>query len=110
MSEAEPNESVRLRIRRDAGNLFTRMRDWLGELAIGQWAREQWQTSKWFRIGGYALGALVAFNLLLWAFVTRSLPSADTLLTYQPPLPTIPHRSGHTSEQHSNAISISSLT
>ena len=94
MSESEPpehpeRESVRLRIRRDAGNLFTRVSDWLGDLAIGHWAREQWRGSKWFRIGGYALGALLAFNLLLWALVTRSLPSADTLLTYQPPLPTM---------------------
>ena len=94
MSEAEPTEtpeqdSVRLRIRRDAGNFFTRIGDWFTGLAIGQWTRDQWQGSKWFRIGGYALGALVAFNLLLWVFVTRALPSADTLLTYQPPLPTM---------------------
>ncbi|MDP3906072.1 penicillin-binding protein 1A [Novosphingobium sp.] len=89
MSEAEPQESVRLRIRRDAGTLFTRIGDWFSGLSVGRWAGEHWRSSKWFRLGGYALALLVVFNVLLWAMVTRSLPSADTLLTYQPPLPTM---------------------
>jgi membrane carboxypeptidase/penicillin-binding protein len=38
---------------------------------------------------GYALGALVALYFLVWVFVARGLPSADKLLTYQPPLPTM---------------------
>lgn len=78
-------ESVHLRIRREAGGALT----WLREHSVSHWLRARWQDSKWFRIGGYALGAILAFNLLLWATVTRNLPSAEGLLTYQPPLPTM---------------------
>ncbi len=104
--EQEP-ESIRLRIRREAGGLFGHLRsafsaaltkltdaagpaaDRFAQLGAWQWARSQWTVSRGFRIGGYLLAALVAFNLLLWATVTRNLPSADSLLTYQPPLPTM---------------------
>ncbi len=85
MTDPEAPESVHLRIRREARGLLT----WLREHPLGDWARGKWRTSQPFRIAGYALAALVAFNLLLWATVTRNLPSADSLLTYQPPLPTM---------------------
>ncbi len=78
-------EAVHLRIRREASGLLGRLR---GSRA-GQWYRGQWQASRWFRYANYALAALVAFNLLLWVTVTRNLPSAESLLTYQPPLPTM---------------------
>ncbi|MDE2436841.1 MAG: transglycosylase domain-containing protein [Sphingomonadales bacterium] len=61
----------------------------LRETGAGSWFHEQWQANRWFRIGGYVLAAIVGLNLLLWATVTRNLPSADSLLTYQPPLPTM---------------------
>ncbi len=78
-------EAVHMRIRREAGGLLGRLR----ETRAGDWYRSHWHANKWFRYGNYALAALVAFNLLLWVSVTRNLPSAESLLTYQPPLPTM---------------------
>ncbi len=37
----------------------------------------------------YALGALLAGIALFWVIFARDLPDAKTLLTYQPPLPTV---------------------
>jgi penicillin-binding protein 1A len=92
MSESEPPEPFRLRIRREAGGLLGRLRELFEQARqsdYGQWLQQGWQASKWIRLGGYALAALVALNLLLWVAVTRNLPSADSLLTYQPQLPTM---------------------
>ncbi len=85
MPEPDAPESVHLRIRREASGVLA----WLREHPLGDWARDKWRTSQLFRIGGYVLAAFLALNLLLWVFVTRNLPSAETLLTYQPPLPTM---------------------
>lgn len=82
---SEQSESIRLRIRREAGGLLTRLR----EHRAGQWFAANWQTSKRFRIAGYALAGLIVLYLLLWVTVLRALPSADRLLSYQPPLPTM---------------------
>jgi penicillin-binding protein 1A len=48
---------------------------------------EAWR-KRWFRLGAYALGALLLVWLLLWFFVARNLPSVDQLKNYQPSLPT----------------------
>ncbi len=72
---AEP-DSPRMRIRRDAGGLVS-------------WFRDNWREKRWFRRLGYLIGVLLLAWLLLWALVLRNLPSADKLLTYQPPLPTM---------------------
>ena len=76
MAEAIPARNLRFRIRRDASGLFS-------------WFRQNWREKRWFRLTGYALGAFLVMMLLLWLVVLRSLPSADKLLTYQPPLPTM---------------------
>jgi penicillin-binding protein 1A len=92
MSESEAPESIRLRIRREAGGLFGRLRALIEQArqsSYGQWFDHRWQASRWFRLGGYVLGGLILFNFLLWVAVTRNLPSADSLLTYQPQLPTM---------------------
>ncbi|MEN9683565.1 MAG: hypothetical protein RLZZ427_1316 [Pseudomonadota bacterium] len=89
MTDPQVPESTHLRIRREARGLIEGLWGVLREHPIGVWAREQWYASVWFRRGGYLLGVLVVFNFLLWATVTRNLPSADSLLTYQPPLPTM---------------------
>lgn len=52
-------------------------------------AAEIWRSQVWLRRAGYALGALALLYLLVWVTVIRGLPSADKLLTYQPPLPTM---------------------
>lgn len=96
MSDSNQPNSIRLRIRREASGAFGRLRDLAARLVArlrasdyGQWFAENWHTTKWFRMVGYALGGLAVFNLLLWVAVTRNLPSADSLLTYQPKLPTM---------------------
>lgn len=76
MAEETAPESTRLRIKREASG-------W------AEWFRSNWRESKRFRLGGYLLGALLAFYAIIWLTVLRSLPSAESLLTYQPPLPTM---------------------
>jgi penicillin-binding protein 1A len=75
MEENEPNgsQSLSLRLRRDAGGF------------VGSF-RSSWR-KRWFRIGAYALVGLLVLWLLVWALFARNLPSADSLLTYKPPLP-----------------------
>ena len=68
--------SSRWRIRRDAAGFAKR-------------AADVWRTQKWVRRAGYALGVFLALYLVVWITVIRGLPSADKLLTYQPPLPTM---------------------
>ncbi len=85
MSEDSGSPSIRYRIRREGGGL----RDWLSGQDWWQSARENWRTKRWFRWLGYALGGLIVLYMLLWLLVLRTLPSADSLLTYQPPLPTM---------------------
>lgn len=98
MGENEDREpgSVRMRIRREAGGLFGRVkdllgrgRDRLGATGWGDWYRGRWAVSRRFRWANYLLGGFAAFYLVFWLTVTRNLPSAETLLTYQPPLPTM---------------------
>ena len=94
--ESAPPESVRLRIRREAGGLWGRLRSGagqalaaLGNSRLGGWYVNGWANSRRFRIVNYLLGAFLVANLVVWGAVTRNMPSADTLLTYQPPLPTM---------------------
>ena len=58
--------------------------------AGGLWEQLQvyWQ-KRWFRIASYALAAMLAFYLLLWVLVLRTMPDADALVEYQSPLPTV---------------------
>ncbi|MDE8653521.1 penicillin-binding protein 1A [Novosphingobium album (ex Liu et al. 2023)] len=78
MSEtADPApENLRYRIRRDAG----------GALA---WIGTAWRERKWLRRLAIAGGVLLAALIVFWIVLTRNLPSADKLLDYQPPLPTM---------------------
>ncbi|MEY4160921.1 MAG: hypothetical protein RLZZ136_1542 [Pseudomonadota bacterium] len=75
VDDATP-EPLRTAIRREAGS-------------IARWFSGNWQESKRFRQVISGLGALLALYFILWLLVLRSLPSADRLLTYQPPLPTM---------------------
>jgi penicillin-binding protein 1A len=51
------------------------------------WFREKWDF-RWFRLVCYAALAFLLAWLLIWVLFARNLPSADSLLTYKPPLPT----------------------
>ena len=75
----EPQD-LRYRIRREAGGLWSASR---------AWTREMWRKSWLFRIAAVLLGLFLAAYLVIWVTVVRNLPSADSLLTYQPPLPTM---------------------
>ena len=96
-SPAPAPESIRYRIRREAGGLISWLREqpvWdrlsrLREHPVSDWFRENWREKRWFRIGGYVLGGLLGLYFLVWLTVSRNLPSADTLLDYQPPLPSM---------------------
>jgi len=73
MDEAAP-DTIRIRLRRDAGGAAA---------AIARfWSRRA------VRIAACAAGLLLLVWLLVWLFFARGLPSADTLLSYEPPLPT----------------------
>src|SRR5687768_5848350 len=71
-AEAAP---TRLTLYRDAGSRF-------GGAAKRAWGR------KWVRILAYLAAIPIVLYFLLWLLFARNLPSAETLLTYQPPLPT----------------------
>ncbi|BBC72991.1 penicillin-binding protein [Altererythrobacter sp. B11] len=69
-------ESFRYRIRRDASGAFT-------------WLRQNWREKRWFRwLASAVLVGLLAF-LAGWIVLARNLPDAETLLDYEPPLPTM---------------------
>ena len=72
MSEAAPTH---LTLYRDAGSRY-----WAA-------AGRAWQR-KWVRILTYLAAIPFILYFLLWLLFARGLPSAETLLTYQPPLPT----------------------
>ncbi|WEK46911.1 MAG: transglycosylase domain-containing protein [Candidatus Andeanibacterium colombiense] len=78
MSDAPQSapQSIHLRIRREAQTLIT-------------WFRENWRRSRWFRWISLLLGALLLLYAVVWITIIRTLPDARTLLTYQPPLPTM---------------------
>ncbi|MDP3677325.1 MAG: transglycosylase domain-containing protein [Novosphingobium sp.] len=76
MADTSPAENFRYRIRRDAGGAW-------------EWFQRSYQTSLWFKRGVIAGGVVLLLYLLLSLWIGRDMPSADKLLTYQPPLPTI---------------------
>ncbi|MGC1271160.1 MAG: transglycosylase domain-containing protein [Croceibacterium sp.] len=64
------------RIRREASGLLA-------------WSRVAWREKRWFRIGSIVGGGGLALLIIGWVVLASSLPNADKLLTYQPPLPTV---------------------
>jgi penicillin-binding protein 1A len=75
-SATPPNDDLRYRIRREASG-------WIS------WLRGSWHEKRWFRALGYAFAVLFIVFGLFWIMFTRNLPSAEKLLDYQPPLPTM---------------------
>ena len=76
MAEISTADNFRYRIRRDAGGAWA-------------WFQRNYRENKWFKRGAIVLGAALLLYLLALLTIARDLPSADKLLTYQPPLPTI---------------------
>ncbi|MFN3473300.1 MAG: penicillin-binding protein 1A [Blastomonas sp.] len=50
--------------------------------------REAW-SNRWVRWAAYLLGLALVGVLLIWVIFARDLPSADTLIDYEPDLPTM---------------------
>jgi penicillin-binding protein 1A len=72
---ADAPAPTRLTLYRDAGGRF------------GAAIRNAWQR-RWVRILAYLAAVPLVLYFLLWLLFARGLPSAESLLTYQPPLPT----------------------
>src|SRR3954466_3270565 len=49
---------------------------------------DPWWERKWIRRGTWTFGALFALFAAIWIYFASGLPSSETLLAYQPPLPT----------------------
>jgi penicillin-binding protein 1A len=76
MTEPKTETPLTYRIRRDAGGAL-------------DWFRRNWREHRWFRWAGWAIGAALLLYLIVWFAIARNLPSAEKLLSYQPPLPTM---------------------
>jgi penicillin-binding protein 1A len=78
MAESASSESddLRYRIRREASGLLSGF-------------RRNWREKRWFRWLGYAAAGFLIIVGIFWIVLTRDLPSADKLLDYEPPLPTM---------------------
>ena len=50
---------------------------------------ELWRTRRWFRIGFYALSGGLLLLIAAFIWLTHDLPDAETLLDYEPNLPTV---------------------
>jgi len=72
----DPSANARYKIRRFAGG-------------SAEWIARNWVTSQRFRLLCYVGGGLLLAFLAFWFVLTRNLPSAEKLLDYQPPLPTM---------------------
>jgi penicillin-binding protein 1A len=72
---AQASTSTRLTLYRDAGARF------------GGALRRAWG-KRWVKILVVLAALPILFYILLWLLFARDLPSAESLLTYQPPLPT----------------------
>src|SRR3954469_7809897 len=65
---------------------------WLPDLVafnnrVHQWV-DPWWGRRWVRLFAWAAAALFALVAAMWIYFASGLPSAQTLLAYQPPLPT----------------------
>ena len=76
MADTSKFENLSYRIRREASGLIASFRN-------------SWRDKRWFRWVTIALGALLFFWFVVWLLLARNLPDAETLLDYEPPLPTV---------------------
>jgi len=76
MAEQSAKEYFRYRIRRDARG-------------FAAWFARHWNSRRRFRLGAMALGAMLVLFLTGWLLLARNLPDAESLLEYEPQLPTV---------------------
>jgi penicillin-binding protein 1A len=76
MAETTALEHFRYRIRRDTQG-------------VAAWFRGNWRDKRWFRwVSGLTAAGLLVF-VVGWTVLASGLPDAETLVDYEPPLPTI---------------------
>ena len=76
MAEQSTSEYFRYRIRRDAQGVIA-------------WFASNWRERRLFRWAAVAAGAMLMLFILGWVLLARGLPDAESLLDYEPPLPTV---------------------
>ena len=76
MADSTTLEHFRYRIRRDTQG-------------VAQWFRGNWREKRWFRWLSSLIAAGVLLGMIGWILLAKDLPDAETLVDYQPPLPTI---------------------
>ena len=54
---------------------------------VHEWV-DPWWARRWVRLIGWAAAALFTVFAATWIYFASGLPSSETLLAYQPPLPT----------------------
>lgn len=69
------NENFAYRLKREAGGAMERLRD-------------LW-THRWLKIVAALVGLILLGWLIIWLVFARDLPSAESLVDYEPPLPTM---------------------
>lgn len=69
-------ENLRYRVRREAGGILNSL-------------RSAWREQPWFRRIAVVIGLVFLALAAFWIVLTRDMPSADKLLDYEPPLPTM---------------------
>ncbi|HWT13861.1 MAG TPA: PBP1A family penicillin-binding protein [Allosphingosinicella sp.] len=77
--------SERITLRRDFGRLGGRFGDFGGR--AGGFARRAWRR-RWVKVVTVLLALPIVAYFLLWLLFARGLPSAESLLNYEPVLPT----------------------
>lgn len=90
MAEPTDNTTFRYRIRRETSGALAWLKDkqpWLEDRK--DWFLANWRTSRQFRWIASIIGSFLLLWFVVWVTVARNLPSADTLLDYEPPLPTV---------------------
>ena len=76
MAQQSTSEYFRYRIRRDARGVMA-------------WFASNWREKKLFRWASVAVGGMLALFIIAWVLLARGLPDANSLLDYEPPLPTV---------------------
>lgn len=76
MAQQSTSEYFRYRIRRDTSG-------------AAAWFTAKWRERRVFRWAVMAGGAMLALFIIGWVLLARGLPDANSLLDYEPPLPTV---------------------
>ncbi len=74
-------------VREMADSIFGQLKDASAPFVLR--FKELWRAKWWFRLGGWAALAFVLAWLAAWAVITRDLPDAESLLDYEPNLPSV---------------------